>query len=216
MTPKQQTMSAPNSSAIPPGAVSTTPNMNFGRSPQSPPSQGYVRGAVPQTGGVVNLQTYGQLPVSNTPMSFTGPPGVASPPRNMLQQSPPQAPPGARMMVVPPGGQMGAPPLGGQAGIMPQSLAKSQSSPLPSSQQWQSPPGGIRMALPPTVNGISSPQTRMSQPPMRVGAPPMPNGPAQVPPTSRMQTPPPPRIGEAYQKPVLMPPVSQHYQVMRA
>ena len=213
MTPKQQqSIPTPNSYPGPVRAANTVPNANFGGGPQSPPSQGYARGPAPQVVGAVNPQRYGQPPLSNAPMSFTGPPGVASPSRTMFQQSPPQAPVGARMMMSP-GGQMSTPPRppGGQAGMMPtDGLAKSQSSPLPSSQP---PPGGTRMSSPPTMNGLSSPQSHMSQPPVRGGAPPMMNGPAQIPPTSRMQGPPPPRVGEVYQKPASMPPASQHFQV---
>ena len=112
-----------------------------------------------------------------------------------------------------PGGQMSAAPRppGGQAGMMPtDGLTKSQSSPLPSSQPS---PGGTRMSSPPIMNGLSSRPIHMSQPPVRGGAPPMMNGPAQIPPASRMQGPPPPRVGEVYQKPPSTPPVSQYFQV---
>ena len=202
MAPKQQQqrMPTPNSYPGPVRAANTMPNANFGGGPQSPPSQGYARGPAPRVVGAVNPQRYGQPPLSNAPMSFTGPPGVASPPRTMFQQSPPQAPLGARMMMSP-GGQMSATPRppGGQAGMMPtDGLTQSQSSPLPSSQP---PPVGTRMSWPPTMNGLSSPPSLMSQPPVRGGAPPMMNGPAHIPPASRMQGPPPPRVGEVYQKP---------------
>ena len=228
------------------------PNMNFGAHPQPPQSFAastppIVDGASPGQPPFSNAPIAanpgqppfsnapiaanpGQPPFSNAPMSFTGPSGVAPSPRNMLQQLPPQALPGSRMMMAPHDGQMGAsslvgaphggqpgaPSPGGQQGMMPMGgPVKSQSSPLPPSQPWQQgPPGGVRMSSPPTMNGSFAPQTQASQPPVRGGAPPMLNGPAQVLPTSRTQGPPPPRIGENYQKPVSMPPTSQHFQVI--